>query len=125
MCLLFIGLQAQLLAETCNLADEDFPDDDCSFSDLGINPQMLKFGEVDAIFEINSGSTNVRFGAALFILPDTANLYNVDGDDCVSGDGDDIDNIANVEDVAFIPSTADPRMITDIWILDCDIVQDR
>ena len=87
---------------------------------------MLKFGQVDAVFQTSSSESNVRFGAAIFILPDAATLYHVvDDDDCNLGVGADLDGISNVTDVAFIPSAADPRIITDIWVLDCDVVQDR
>lgn len=87
---------------------------------------MLKFGHVDAVFQFGSSNTIVRFGAATYNLPDTAVLYEViNEDDCDIEEGDDLDDLSNVGDVAFIPSTTDPREITKIWVLDCDIVQDR
>lgn len=129
VCFLFTTFCCQLYAEDCDLEDADFPNAECSFVGLGINTQMLKFGVVDAVFQISSSSTNVRFGAATFNLPDTATVYHViDDDDCDIRNGSDlegIDDAINVEDVAFVPSTTDPRIITDMWVLDCDIVQDR
>ena len=126
VCFLFTVFCSQLYAVDCDLGDADFPSEECSFADLGVNTQMLKFGEVDAAFQINSSNTIVRFGAATFNLPGSAVVYHViDDDDCDILDGDDLDGISSIGDVAFIPSTTDPRIITDIWVLDCDVVQDR
>ena len=132
VCIFTFLIGSQAHAADCDLDDVNFPEDPnftieaCSFNDLGINPATVKFGQVDAVFQVSSSNTIVRFGAASFNLPDSATLYHIeDNDDCDIGDGDDLDNISNVRDVAFIPSVTDPRIIARIWVLNCDIVQDR
>ena len=121
-CVLYILFISNVWAQTCNLADADFPSEGCSFNDLNVNKQMLKFSQVDSTF----GSNNIRFGAAVYSLPNSALIYDADiGDDDCNEDVNDFNDINAGDEVAFIPSTTDPRIITDIWILDCNIVQDR
>lgn len=134
-CMLYILFMSNVWADTCDLADADFPSDECSFNDLGINKQMLKFGQVDGFVEFNPGSGLVRFiryGSAQYDFASSVNLYEIESDgDCDIRDEDDLDNVLdNIDysdnvDFAFIPSTTNPREITDIWVLNCNIVLDR
>lgn len=130
VCVLNCIFTLPVLAETCDLGDSDFPSDECSFSNLGTNIQMLKFVQVDTFVNFNSGF--IRYGSAQYNFADSVTVYEIESDgDCNIGDEDDLDNLLddvdhsdNVE-AAFLPSSTDLREITDIWILNCNIVQDR
>ena len=108
-------------AQMCDLEDSEFPEEDCSFVDLGANIDTIKFGRVDR----DNGPT-VDFGNARFDLNFDGAAHVVSGDDCNNSDIRDVPGNAFAnEDVAFIPNATNPRVIEEIWILDCTIVQDR
>ena len=122
VCFMFL-LVVSVNAEMCDLEYSDFPNEDCSFQ--GVNTQMLKFGQVD-----NETINEVFFGSARYVLtlssPGVTTVNIVDDDDC------DVTNINSVpvgdlenKELAFIPRATNLREIEEIWVLDCDIVQDR
>lgn len=131
VCALICTMTLPVIAETCDLGDSDFPSDECSFSDLGTNIQMLKFGQVDTF--VGFGSLKfIRIGSAQYDFANAVNVYEIESDgDCEIRDENDLDNLLDdVEhsddvEVAFLPSPTDLRVITDIWILNCNIAQDR
>lgn len=122
------------VAECSGILDSDFPSDECSFNDFGVDGEMVKFGHVDSVFTPSSPSsspTNVRFGSATYIINDTAEI-NVafDDDDCLPRVNDNgftlqfiNDNFGAIDNVAFIPSSTNPREIERIWVFRCSSVQ--
>ena len=122
------------IAECAGFLDSDFPSNECSFNDFGVDGKMVKFGHVDSVFTPNNpaGSpTNVRFGSANYIINDTAEI-NVafDDDDClpmVNNNGFTLqfinDSFGAIENVAFIPSSTNPREIERIWVFRCSNIQ--
>ena len=122
-CFYSLMLVPYAYAETCDLEDPDFPEEDCSFD--GINTQMLKFGKID-----REETAELFFGNARYELElgssGTTVVNTVDDDDCSTTSINNIP-LGDLEDeeIAFLPSSNDPRLISDIWVLDCTIVQDR
>ena len=115
-------------ADPCDLTDANFPTSPaptptaCSFSTLGINPQELRFGNVNfgSLEGIDSTGPFVRLGSRLYQIDENAEVYDTREEDC---DADDDDNIFDVN-IAFIlegDSLKAPRIINKMWILDCDI----
>lgn len=117
-----ILLTASVKAEMCDLEDSDFPSADCSFNLLGTNIQMLKFGQVDSLF---NSDENLRIGNAVYVAGGNVTVHDTNDSPCDTFTDDDFDDVNLNDEVAFLPSTTNPREITDIWILNCEVVQDR
>ena len=115
-------LTTHLYAAPCDLEDADFPSADCSFNLLGTNKQMLKFGQVDSLF---NSDENLRIGHAVYVAGENITVHDTNDSPCDTDTDDDFDDVDLNDEVAFLPSTTNPREITDIWILNCEVIQDR
>lgn len=118
--ILLISPCSFLHAEQCPLADEEFPEDDCSFQDLGIDIKTLRFGKID---DVSDNNRRIFFGAVRFDVT-TAQIFDTDDSDC-NFDDEVLDDSNNGDEVAFIVSETDPRVIEQLWLLDCTINQAR
>lgn len=93
---------------------------------FGIGPNDLRFGKVDEI----SGNT-IRIGAANHTVSIARLIFDTSEDDCASSndvtDIEENDEIAffTIQDFFFNNAIIDQRPVNIIWILDCEIVQDR
>lgn len=117
------------MAECEDFQDSDFPSAECSFDDLGVNKQMLKFGDVDEVSS-QSGTISVRFGSATYSVSNSAEIHVAfDDDSCIRANdfGFNLqeinDNFSPVDEVAFIPSATNSREIERIWVFRCDSIQ--
>ena len=119
------------VAECESLLDPDFPSVECSFDDLGVDEQMVKFGHVDEVTSESGSPTSVRFGSAFYTISNSAEINVVfDDDDCllrVNESGFTLqfinDNFSPIDNVAFVPSSTNPREIERIWVFRCSSVQ--
>ena len=117
-------LSASLYAAECNLSDEDFPISTCSFTDLDINAQTLRFGRLDRV--ISSG-TIIRSGINLYVIDDEVEIYDTRDINCNFND-DSLDSGDENSEIAFIldgDSLRAPRVINTMWILNCEVSQTR
>lgn len=108
-----------LAAEQCDLGDFDFPEDDCSFNSLGVDIRSLRFGKIDS-----ATSNRLFFGAARYEVSNSAQIYDTTDSDC-NFDDEVLDDSNDGDEVAFIVSDSDPRIIEQLWLLDCTIYQAR
>lgn len=129
---IFLSYPSFIYAEPCDLNDPDFPhnlvnDPDeepgCSFNDLSVNVNALRFGRFDEVVETGV----IRSGVNLYTLEegllDSGNAYDVQSSDCALNSSLE-DNINR--DIAFIldgDSLRAPRVITQLWLLDCEITK--
>ena len=135
-----IVLAARLQAADCDssgavpiLTSADFPNANCSFNSLGIDPQNLRFGRLT--FGGAGGSffsdPFVNLGSRLYRLDDDVEIFDArnQGDDCdLNDDDDDISFFESGESIAFIlsgDSLNAPRVITHMWFLNCNIDSTR
>jgi len=134
--ILLIFCAARLYAADCssssaipNLTSTDFPNADCSFNSLSINPQSVRFGNLT----FGGGGGNffaspfVNLGSRLYRLDENIEIFDASDDDC-EFDEDDDSFFINNESVAFVlsgDSLNAPRVITQLWILDCEIDSTR
>jgi|GEM_PF-2359719 len=134
--LLAVSSSVNLYAEDCssssvipNLTSANFPNADCSFSSLNVNPQSLRFGRLT----FGGGGGNffadpfVNLGSRLYRLDENIEIFDASDDDC-EFDEDEDSFFINNESVAFVlsgDSLNAPRVITQLWILDCDINSTR
>ena len=126
--LLMFTVSGYIHANDCDFTDANFPTSPnptptaCSFNTLGINPQELRFGNVNfgSLDGIDSTGPFVRLGSRLYQIDENAEVYDTREEDC---DVDDDENIFDVN-IAFIleeDSLKAPRIINKMWILNCDI----
>ncbi len=112
-----------------NLTSTDFPNADCSFTGLNVNPQSLRFGNLTFGGAGGNFFANpfVNLGSRLYRLDENIEIFDGRDDDCEFNDDEDSFFINN-ESVAFVLSDDSlnaPRIITQMWILDCDINSTR
>ena len=111
-----------------NLISPNFPKEECSFNSLSVNPQNLRFGNLtfggaddndDGFFE----NAFVNLGSRLYQLDENVEIYDARDDDADCNFNED-DFVVFDESVAIILSDDSlnaPRVITQMWLLDCDI----
>ena len=115
---LSIFLYSAVFAGECDVKDPEFPEDDCSFTDLGINIKALRFGKIDTA----PNSSEITFGSASYDVSD-AEIYDTDDSDC-NFDDEILDDSNEGDEVAFTVSINDPRKIEQLWLLDdCSLTQ--
>ena len=126
--LMFCSMSNTLMAQVdCDLLDPDFPFKspaiDCSFAGLGINTQMIKFGHVDEV-DRDNGVDLLFMGNARFEVQGTVYFINNGTCSIIQTSQFQVD-----DEVIFIPSSTDSRVITLSWVYDdldnCSFVQDR
>ena len=128
LCLALAAASQRASAECEDFLDVDFPSQECTFEDNNVDSQMVKFGNVDDV-NSQSGSISVRLGSATYSVANSAEVFVVfDYDNCFAAsqngfDLQDVDNFSSVQEVAFIPSSTNPREIERIWVFRCDSIQ--
>ena len=119
-----LHLATAVYADLCDLTDENFPRDTCSFSEPSFNKNALRFGHIDKVVE--NGSI-IRLGANLYVLDENVVINDTSNSDCAFNSLE-IDSTDEEKYIAFTldgDSLRAPRIINQLWLLECELDQAR